>query len=34
MAGGAGGLLVPYRALHRGSGSYSLILPRSFEWCS
>jgi hypothetical protein len=34
MADGAGGLLVPYRALHRDSGSYSLIMLRSFESCS
>lgn len=34
MAGGAGGLLVPYRAPHRDSGSYSLHMPCSLEWCS
>jgi hypothetical protein len=31
MGGGAGGLLVPYRAPHRDSGSCSLYMPPSLE---
>jgi len=34
MAGGASGLLVPYRAPHRDSGSYELHMPRSFDFLS